>query len=82
MEMITHQTPGMDPPTGFFAGLAQGFLKKFPIAILAEDGLSPVASIHDVINGAGILHPQFSSHDCQCPKSSADSQTRILIMRD
>jgi hypothetical protein len=72
----------MDPPIRFFAGWARRFLKKLPVTILTEDSLSPVAPIHDVINGARIPHPSFSGHENQLPKGTASSQAHISIIRD
>jgi hypothetical protein len=60
--MITHQAPGVDLPAGFAAGFAQGLEKQLAILIGAKDSFPMVATIHDVVNRARILHPDFPCH--------------------
>jgi hypothetical protein len=62
VEVIAHQTPGVDLPIGFFAGLAEGFEEQLAVFGAAEDLLLMVAAIHDVVDGSGILDSDFSGH--------------------
>jgi hypothetical protein len=62
MEMIAHQTPSMDLPTGLLASRAQGGQKSRPILVIVENALGLVPAIHDVMHGARILDAQFSWH--------------------
>ena len=36
--------------------------KKFPIAVREKDGLPPIATAHDVINGTGIFEADGTRH--------------------
>lgn len=62
MKMVGHETPGMCLPAGFAAGLGEGFQEPHPILIVQKDGFAPVAPVHDVVNGPGILNAKFASH--------------------
>ncbi len=62
VEVIAHQTPGMDLPVGLFTGLPERFQEQLTILVGAEDRLAVVAAIHDVIDGTRILDSEFSGH--------------------
>ena len=52
----------MDLPVGLLAGLPKSLQKYLAVFVGVENRLAMVASIHDVINGPGILDSEFSSH--------------------
>jgi hypothetical protein len=58
MKMIPHQTIRVNLPTGFGAGFGESGEKLLVIQIIAEDRLTAVATVHDVVNGAGIFDAQ------------------------
>ncbi len=62
VKVIAHQAPSIDLPAGFLAGLLQGTEKYFPILVILENRLPPVAMAHQVINGPGKLDGQRSGH--------------------
>jgi hypothetical protein len=79
--MIQHQAVRMDLPTGLRTGLAQGQQKMLTVLVILEDALTPVASVHHVINRATILHSQLSTHlptSCQNQKNLSIPHTTIL----
>src|SRR5260370_39698703 len=61
MKMISHQTPGVDLPVGFCAGLAQRLEEPLPIQIVVENGFASIAAIHDVVDGARISDAQLAT---------------------
>src|SRR4026209_1667715 len=62
VKMIAHQTIGMDLPAGFLARLAQCFEEAVAVLIIAKDRFSPVATIHQVVDGTWKLNSQWSWH--------------------
>ena len=52
----------MDLPTGLGARLRQRFQKASPVLVVVKNRLPPVAPVHDVVNGAGILDSQLARH--------------------
>jgi hypothetical protein len=62
MKMISHQAPRMNLPVGFGAGFGEGGQKTLSVRSVMENGFAPVSAIHDVVNGPGILNPQFAAH--------------------
>jgi len=55
MKVILHETIGLHLPISFRARLRQRGDKQLPIPVIVEDGFPPVATIHQVVNRAGIL---------------------------
>src|SRR5438874_820848 len=62
MKMISHQTPGVDLPVRFGASLGQRLEEPLTVQIVVENGFAPIAAIHDVVDGAGILDAQLATH--------------------
>src|SRR5688572_32983664 len=62
MEVVGHETEGVDLPAGPGAALSKRFEKGFPVVIILEDGLAAVAAAHDMINRALILNAQLACH--------------------
>jgi len=60
--MITHETPGMELPTGYLAGFTKGIEEAAAILIVVENGFTPVRAIHQVVDGPGKLNAQRSRH--------------------
>jgi hypothetical protein len=52
----------MDLPSGFDTRLGQSLEEALPIRVILENGLAPVAAIHDVVKRAWILNSEFASH--------------------
>ena len=70
MKVVGHEAPGVDLPAGFLAGLAQGFQKALAVLVVLENIFAPVAPIHEVVNGAGILDSEFAWHGAENTKKS------------
>ncbi len=49
---VAHQHPGLDAPTGAFAGLAEGVQEEATVVVIMEDGLPAVAARHDMAVGS------------------------------
>ena len=62
MKMIAHETIRMNLPIGLGASLGERDEKLFVIEIVAKDGFTMVATIHDVIDRAGIFDAQRTGH--------------------
>ena len=62
MIMVPHQHPCMHLPTGFFAGLAECPQEEAPVIVVQKDRFPPVAPRHHMIESAGILDANASSH--------------------
>jgi len=62
VEVIAHQTKGMDLPIGFGARLAQGVEKELAIRVIQENILAMIAPVHEVVNSARVLDSEFSGH--------------------
>jgi hypothetical protein len=45
MKVIAHQTPGVDLPIGFLAGVAQRFQKQFAVFVRAKNRLLMIAAV-------------------------------------
>jgi hypothetical protein len=43
-------------------GLAQGLQKAARVVLVGEDPFPPVAPVHEMIDGAGILQAKFARH--------------------
>jgi hypothetical protein len=54
MKMIAHETPGMNAPAGPGGSFGEGFEEANVVVVIAEDGLTAVATIHDEVDRAGI----------------------------
>ena len=72
MKMISHQTPGVDLPVGFYAGLAQRLEEPLPIQIVIGNRFAPIAVIHGVVDGAGILHAQLATGAPSLPQAATN----------
>ena len=71
MTMITHETPRMELPAGFFTGFAEGVEEAAAILIVVEDGFTAVPAIHQVVGGPGKLNAQGSRHGLRTAASPA-----------
>jgi hypothetical protein len=45
--MVAHQAIGMHLPLRLLAGLCQRCQQSVPVLIIGEDGLLPIAAVHD-----------------------------------
>ena len=73
MGVIAHQTPRVDLPIGFFAGLTQSLQEQLAVFGASEDLLLVVAAIHDMVDGSGILDSDFSGHGARM----GDGEVRV-----
>jgi hypothetical protein len=62
MKMIAHQTVGVHLPPGLSARGTQRLKKDLSIQIISKNLLTPIAAIHQVINGALVLNSQLARH--------------------
>ena len=62
MEMISHETEGVDLPAGLGAGFAQSFEEGAPVVVIAKDGFAMIATAHEMVSGARELNAQRSWH--------------------
>jgi len=62
VEVISHQAVCVNLPAGFLARLRQRFEKILPIHVVHENVLAPIAPIHEMVNGAGVLDAQLAWH--------------------
>jgi hypothetical protein len=62
MKMIGHEAERMHLPVRLGASLAQCLNETFTVSIVFENGFPTIASIHYVVNRAGILHSKFARH--------------------
>ena len=62
MIMVPHEAVGMRLPPGFLAGLGQSLEKVVAVHVIQENVISPIASAHDVVHCAGVLHAQLARH--------------------
>ena len=80
MKMILQETIGMHLPVRLGTSLGERGEKAFVIEVVAEDGLAMVATIHDVINRAGIFDAQLARHGNPLPphRIGVNSKERSL----
>ena len=62
MKMFCHQTIRVDLPIGLGAPFTQGLQETLSIGIVAKDWLAAVTTVHEVIDGAGMLDAQVAGH--------------------
>jgi len=60
--MVAHQAIGMHLPLRLLAGLCQRCQQSLPVLIIGEDGLLPIAAVHDVVERPRVLDAQLSGH--------------------
>jgi hypothetical protein len=63
MKVVGHETIGVDLPAGLPTRLPERFHETQAILVILEDGLTAVAAIHHMVEGARILEAKFTSHD-------------------
>ena len=78
MEMIAHETIRMDLPAGLGAGFAEGGQESAMVEVILEDGLAAVATVHDVVDGAGIFDAEFTGHARQVADHCSDRQRKNM----
>ena len=79
MKMVGHQAEGMHLPGGFFTSFGQGVHKKRSILVGAENGLPPVATVHNMIDGARIFDTKFSGHSRESVSSTTKRQPNMSL---
>jgi hypothetical protein len=80
MKMIAHQAEGVDLPLRLGASLDQGLEKPRAVGVVAEDGLTAVTSIHDVVNRTFKFDAQRSWHTGACQNASFVSIVRTASL--
>jgi hypothetical protein len=79
MKVVGHETVAVDLPACFQAALLEGAEKAMAILVVAEDRLTVVASVHNVIDGARILNAEFPNHSLRIANQSS---TTVSIEKD
>ena len=59
---VAHQTPGVDSPVGFLAGLGHRPDEVGAVYIVSEDILASVATAPEALHRCGILHSHLARH--------------------
>jgi len=55
----------MHLPASLLTRFSQGLDEIVPVHVIEENPFALIATAHDVIHGAGILHSQFARHDAK-----------------
>ena len=79
MKMVGHQTEGMYLPAGFLTRFGQGVHKQRSILVGTENGLPPVPTVHNMIDGARIFHTKFSGHGRESASSTTKRQPNMSL---
>ena len=66
--LAVHETKGMNLPVRLGASFGQGDEKPFVIQVIAENRLTAVATVHDVVDSAGIFNAQRAGHELVLPR--------------
>jgi hypothetical protein len=74
MKMVSHEAKRVNLKVPLLTGFTKSFEKELPIAIISHDAVTMIASAHDVINRAWILHPEFARHGRTLASSRAGCQ--------
>ena len=56
VEKMVGMAGRMDLPTGLPAGFGQRDNEPFPVLVIPENRLAPIATIHHMIDGSEVLH--------------------------
>ena len=70
MKVVGHQAIGVELPAGLLARFGQGLEKAEAVMVVVENLFPPIATIHQVIDGAGILDSEFTRQAVRVPKSA------------
>jgi hypothetical protein len=62
MKMIVHHTPGMHLPVGLLTSFVESSKEELPVRVVGENGLAPVPTVYDMINGTRTLNAECSGH--------------------
>src|SRR5687768_12893032 len=65
MKMIGHEAERMHLPGGFSASLPQSLEERFTVRIVVEYLFAAVAPTHEVVDCAGELNAELSSHGAE-----------------
>jgi len=65
--MIVHETKSVNLPIGLATSLGERGQKAFVVGVIAEDGFTTVASIHNVVDRAGVFDALCSRHGAVLP---------------
>jgi hypothetical protein len=68
----------MNLPIGLATRLAQGLDKSLAVRVILEDQLTPISTVHDVVNGPRVLNTKFARHAVwQNPVGLTERQAQI-----
>ena len=70
MKVVGHQAIGVELPAGLLARFGQGLEKAEAVMVVVENLFPPIATIHQVIDGARILDSKFARQAVRVPKSA------------
>ena len=77
VKVVGHQTKRMNLPIGFATAFGQRFQKPFPVGIILEDWLAPVAAIHYMIN-----RPSYSKRILRAIKPMIPKRPKTVKSKD
>ena len=67
MEVIAHETVGMQSEIRLLTGLGQRLEEILAIHLIVEDVLPAIATTHDVVDGPGIFNAHLARHGSSVP---------------
>jgi hypothetical protein len=70
VEVVGHQTVGVDLKTGFLTRLRQGLEKILAVGLVPKDRLPAVPSAEDVVDGPFIFDSDLPWHERMLAKTS------------
>src|SRR4051812_14870013 len=65
MKMIAHQAIGMNLPLGLATSFSERGEEALAVMDVAKDVLTPITSIHDMINSSWVFDAQRSRHGAE-----------------
>jgi len=74
VKMIAHQAIGMHLPARLLASLGEGLQEPLSILVVGKNRVPAIATIHNVIDRAGVLDAQLASHGCSIADRSLPCQ--------
>src|ERR1041385_2112766 len=73
--MIAHETPRVNLPARPLTGLGESLDETTAILIIDKNVFAPIAAVHDVIDGTGILDSKFARHAGEPPSTQHQKST-------
>jgi hypothetical protein len=74
MKVVGHQAIGVQLPAGLLARFGQSLEKAEAVMVVVENLFPPIATIHQVIDGARIPHSEFAPHGAKSVRKGQKCQ--------